>query len=137
MILQPDALAHERRALLKHIVRTAAANGRRTFAIGMQYMKNPDSRDTYYDQIDAERVKFILSRNHIVQAIINEHESSDMLHAVVIEVSHELGTPLHAWNTLYRDGAGTCFVEQGPLTKKRDHAGKRKHTGIPEPGQAW
>ena len=58
-----------------------------------------------------------------------------MPYAVVAEVSREFGTPLYVWNTLHRDGAGNCYVERGPLTKKRDHAGKRIHTGIPEAGQ--
>ena len=100
-------------------------------------MKNPSPRGAYYGHAGTERIKFLVSNNHVVQAVINEHESSAMLLVVVMEVSHELGAPLHVWNTLHKDGAGSCFVEQGHLTEKRDHAGKREHTGIPEPGQAW
>ena len=135
MALQPDASVYDRRARLKHIIQTAAASDCRTFSIGIQYMKNPNSRDCYYDHICSDRLKFLLSQNHVVQRILTDHECSAMLRAVVAEVSHELGTPLYVWSSTYNDGAGSCYVEQGPLTNKRDHAGKRIHTGIPEPGQ--
>ena len=138
MALQPDASVYDRRAHLKHIIQTAAASDCRTFAIGIQYMKNPNSRDFYYDHICPDRLKFLLSQNHVVQAIINDHECSAMLHAGVAEVSQELGTPLYvSWNTvtLHKDGAGSCYVERGSLTGKRDHAGRRIRTGIPQAGQ--
>ena len=141
MPLQPGVSMDEVRDRLLSIIREAASvYGCRTFAIGIQYMKNPHSRDSYYDHIanfkaPSDRVKFILSENHVKQDVIKAHESFASLSSAVDELSTELGHPLYVWNTPHKDGAGTCFVERGPLTQKRDYNGKRLHTGIPEAGQ--